>query len=192
VLKRVGIVAVVLSTAAFVYPALARPSVDMSVDTETVELVQECADGFQTWRVGLQVSVSNTSEETVTLESTGFFAKFTTPGSPQQRQDNVLVLDPGGFVPGAQVAPNARGVYHPVVQVSLPCDTSGATMFATLTLVGRDKTYAAGDVFIDNGTPVPVGPTGIFGIAVILGAVGLLIQRLNRRPRPSYSNHSAS
>jgi hypothetical protein len=192
VLKKLGIVAVVLLTAAFVYPALARPSVDVGVDTEDVQLVQECADGFQTWQVSQQVSVHNTSEDTVTLESTGFFAKFTTPGNPQQYQNDVRVLDFGGFVPGAQIAQNGRGVYHPVVQVSLPCDTSGAGMFAKLTLVGRDKTYTDGDTFVDAETPVPVAPTGIFGIAVILGAAGLLMQRLNRRPRPYSSDESAS
>jgi hypothetical protein len=175
--------AVAMLAAAVVYPVMARVSVTMTVQTLSAQLVGSCANGSQVWQVADDVKVDNSSSDTATYQTTGFFTKFAQPGNPGQIQNNVTVIDAGGFVPGAYVSPGATGDYKPVLQVTLPCDASDASMFAETTLVGGTKTYQAGDPFLQSGTPVPVGATGIFGLAIVIAALGLLGQRLSRRPR---------
>jgi len=181
--RKIIVGAVALLAAAVVYPVMARVSVSMTVQTLSAQLVGGCTNGSRIWRVALDVKVDNTSSDTGTYKTTGYYAKFTQPGNPGQIQNNVTVVNDGGFVPGASVPAGQTGEYKPQVEVSVPCDTSGASMFATATFVGGDKTYQAGDTFLQSGTPVPVGATGIFGIAIVVAVIGLLGQRLSRRPR---------
>jgi hypothetical protein len=183
-MKKIALAAMTLLMVAFVYPALALPSVDVNLTVLSADVVGGCSGGAQMWEVSTEIQVTNTSEETATFESTDFFAKFNTTGGPGQVQNDVSVVNADGFAPGATVDPNATRTFHPVVQVSVPCDVQGASMYGELKLVGRDKTYSDGDAFIESGTEVPVGPTGILGIAVLLGATGLLSQGLSRRPKP--------
>jgi hypothetical protein len=183
-MKKIALAAMTLLLVAFVYPALAIPSVDMHLTVMSADLAGGCSGGAQMWNVASEITVQNTSEQTVTFESTDFWSDFTTPGSPGQRQDDVSASSADGFQAGTTIDPNATSTFHPQVQVSLPCDTSGANLFGGLKLAGRDKFYSASDAFIEGGTPVPVGPTGILGIAVVLGIAGLLGQGLSRRPKP--------
>ena len=195
-LKKLLVGGCILLAVAFVYPALAAPSVDLAVDVRSVGLVGECSssgggDPLQTWEIALNAVVQNTSEEPVTFASTGYFVKFNNPNGSNQQSHDISVVDPGGFVAGEEVDPGASETYGPVVRASVPCDATAADIFATLNLVGRDKTYVDGASFLDNGTPVPLGPTGALGIALALGAVGLLSQRLGRRPKAMHLDESA-
>ena len=187
-LKKLCAVALVLIGAAFVVPALAQPSVDLAVDVESVSLVSDCAsagggDPTQTWQVALSVAVTNTAEDVARFASSGFFAKFNNPDGSGQTINDIEVVDAGGFVSGEEVPAGSTETFHPVVRVALPCDATGASMFATLNLEGRSKTYVDGAEFVASGTPVPLGPTGVFGIALVLACVAFLFQRLGRRPK---------
>jgi hypothetical protein len=84
-------------------------------------------------------------------------------------------------VAGTQIAPKESKKFTPVVQVSLPCDTQGADMFAGLHLVGNTKQYSDGNTFIGGSTPVPAGPGGVFGIAAVAAVGAVVVQRLRRR-----------
>jgi hypothetical protein len=170
--------------AVVVFPVFALPSVNVTTEVLGAHLVGSCSNGTQTWEVPLSVSVENTSEESAVLESTNFFAKFSQPGNTGQVNNDITIVDAGGFVPGASTDPGTTSTYDPVVQTSIPCDATNASMFAALEIVGRDKIYLDGDAFIAEGTPVPNGATGVFGIAVLLGVAGVLAQRLGRRSRP--------
>lgn len=187
-LKKLFAGGLVVLGAAFVVPALAQPSVDLAVDVENVGLVSGCqsADGSdptQTWQVALQVAVMNTAEDPARFAATGYFAKFNNPDGSGQTTYDVAVVDAGGFVAGEEVAAGATETFHPVVRATLPCDARGATMFASLDLEDRAKTFIDGAAFLEGGTPVPLGPTGVVGIALALGCIGLLTHRLGRRPK---------
>jgi hypothetical protein len=190
--KKIALAALALLGAAFVIPALALPSVEVNLEVLSAALVGECTDGSQTWEVSSQVSVHNTSAETATFESTDFSAKFNRGGGNLGVTDDISVVSSGAFESGAQIEPGATSIFNPVVHVTLPCDVRSANLYAQLTLVGRDKIYSGADEFIEGGTPVPVGPTGILGIAVLLGAAGFLGQQLGRRPRPITSDRQGA
>lgn len=187
-MSKIALAAVALLGLAFVFPALAAPSVDLTLEVESAQLAADCtAENTEDWEVAAQISVLNTSEETVTFESTGFSARFNAGGGAQTTND-VSVISSGGFEPGTQVGPGETEVFDPVVRVTLPCDVASAELFGELVIVGRDKRFVDSDAFIEGGTPVPVGPTGIIGIASILGVAGLLAQRLGRKPRAIVSD----
>jgi hypothetical protein len=188
VLKKVAVGAVGLLAAAFVLPVLAQPSVDLTVDVDSVALAEVCTsegggDPFQTWEVALSVQVTNTADEVAHFDRTGYYVKFRTPAGASQIGYDVTVVDADRFQQGEEVAARGTGTYGPVVRVTIPCDATAADVFATLDLQGRDKTYVDGAPFLENGTPVPLGPTGALGIAAMVGAVGLLALRLGRKPR---------
>jgi hypothetical protein len=188
VLKKVVVGAMVLGVAALVLPVIALPSVEVNTDVQNVQLVGECAseggaDPMQTWEIALSVTVTNTNGEPAKFAQTGFYAKFNSPSGPGQISNTISVVDPGGFVPGEEIPTDGGSrTYSPIVRATIPCDATSAVIFATLVLEGRDKTYQDGATFLDAGTPVPLGPTGVLGIAFMVGAAGLLAQRLGRRP----------
>ena len=190
-MKKTALLALALLAAAFVVPALALPSVDVNLEVLSAGLAGGCSNGSQTWEVSSEIGVHNTSEETVTFESTGFSVRFNS-GSGNSGTGDVGVASSDGFDAGAQVEPGATRSFHPVVHATLPCDARSADLVAQLTIVGRDKAYSDTDPFIEGGTPVPVGPTGILGIAVLLGAAGFLGQRLGRKPRPIISDRQGA
>src|SRR5439155_8027054 len=132
--------------------------------------------------VSMNVKVSNGSETTVTFKDTEFWAKYSSAsGGSNQIQSDVTVVDFGGFVAGTQLARGESKTFTPVVQVSLPCDTQGADMFAGLHLVGRDKQYLDGSTFTGGSTPVPTGAAGGLGIAALVAVGAVVAQRLRRQ-----------
>jgi len=175
----------VLSSALLMKPALAA-NVSVSVKTTITgaQLLADCSGGTssQRWQVSMNVRVSNGSETTVTFQDTEYWAKFTsTSGGSNQIQNDITVVDSGGFVAGTQLARGESRDFTPVVQVSLPCDTKAGDMFAALHLVGNDKQYSDGNTFIGGSTPVPVGATGGVGIAVLVTVGALVSRRRHRR-----------
>jgi hypothetical protein len=184
--KRLIAGAVALVAVAVVVPVLALPSVDMTVDVMSVALVGPCAtdggsDPMQTWNVELAVVVNNTSEDVVTFERTGYSVEVQSAAGRQTAAASVV--DPGGFTAGEQVGAATTRTFTPTVATTIPCDATAADMFANLKLVDRDKEYVDGAPFLADGTPVPLGPTGAIGIAIVAGAMLLLAQRLGRRPK---------
>jgi hypothetical protein len=176
--------------AALVIPAvLAQPAVDVSLAVTGVRLVQECTqpvpnDPATLWEVSTHITVHNNTSSAVTFRDTEFWVKYSDPTVSNAIQNDVSVVDYGGFVYGTQIAPQDSKTFDPVLRVWLPCDATTATMFAGLHLVGSDTQYSGGGTFIDAATPVPAGPTGVFGLALLVGSAGFLAQRLGRRPKP--------
>ena len=128
-----------------------KPSVSIATTISGAQLLQGCSQGAsaETWQVSLSVKVRNDSEGPVTFKDTEYWAKYTSAsGGSNQIQPNITVVNSGGFVAGTQLARNQTRVFTPVVQVSLPCDTKGADMFAGLHLVGNAKQYSDGNTFI--------------------------------------------
>ncbi len=173
----------VLLAAAVVVPVMARVSVTIGAETQSVQLLHGCIDGSQLWQVTTRVTVKNASADDAVFNSNSFWTKFTTRGNPGQIQDQVTVVNADGFAPGTIVRSGESDTFEPTLQVEIPCDTSGASMFAGVHLNGSDKLYLAGDPFLNSGTPVPSGPVGVFGIALIAAITGLLALRLGRKGR---------
>ena len=157
VFKRLAAASVVVLTAvsaglASAPPAGAfNPSVSIATTISGARLLQDCSQGAsaETWQVSLSVKVRNGSEGPVTFRDTEYWAKYTSASAgPNRIQRNITLVDSGGFVAGTQLAQNQTRIFTPVVQVSLPCDTKGADMFAGLHLVGNDKQYSDGNTFI--------------------------------------------
>lgn len=186
--KRVSVAAVVsvalLPATMIVHSAIAvaAPSVESHLEVVSAQLVQECSGGTQVWEVAGEIRVDNTSEETATFEWTDFWAQ-SRAGSSRPVQNDVDVIDAGGFVAGAEIEAGGTEFFRPVVRVANACDTTNASLYAQVKLVGSDTIFGCGSAFIEGGTAVPVGPTGILGIAVILGVAGVLAHRLDTRPR---------
>jgi hypothetical protein len=188
--------AIVALAAALVIPAvLAQPAVSSSLDVTSVRLATECSepapdDPAQLWEVNTTVTVHNNTSSVVTIRDTEFWARFSDPtGGANQTQNDVSVVDYGGFTAGTQIGPDETKTFNPVLRVWLPCDATHADMFAGLHINGSDTQYVASGTFIDSATPVPVQPTGAFGIAVVIGVAGFLAQRLGRRPKPIAASH---
>lgn len=188
-MKKFALAASMLALGVFVLPVFAAPSVDMSLEVTSAGIIQDCSgeDGLRTWEVASQITVQNTSEETVRFDSTSYFAEFVVDGHEKGRAE-VSVLDSGGFEGGVQVEPGATSVFNPVVRVDLPCDARGGVLFGVLEIEGRNGSFRDADDFLEDGSAVPIGPTGIVGIAVLLGAVGLIGQLLSRKPRSIVSD----
>jgi hypothetical protein len=185
--KRIVVAAVV--SAAFVLapfaarPASSAPAVESHLDIVSAQLVQDCDGTAQVWEVGGEITVENTSDETATFEWTDFWAQARSAGSTRPTLSDIEVVDSGGFDAGAQIDARGTSVFGPVVRVTNPCDTTSASLYAQVKLEGNDTVFGCGSAFIQAGTAVPVGPTGILGIAVMLGGAGVLAQRLGTRPR---------
>jgi len=166
-------------------PALAvNQSVSMATDVTGAQLLADCSGGAsaESWQVSLSVKVSSGSEQTVYFQDTEFWVKYgTASGGPGQIQNNVTVVDAGGFVAGTQIAPHETKTFTPTVQFSLPCDTKSGDVFAGLHLVGNDKQYSDGATFFGSNTPVPGGAAGVVTAALLIGAIGLVGQRVHRR-----------
>jgi hypothetical protein len=188
--RKLAVASVVLLAAAFLVPkVLAQPAVDVNVGISGVRLVGECSqpapnDPAQLWEVSTHIAVHNNTGSTVTFRDTEFWVKYSGPTASNQIQTDVSVVDYGGFVAGAQVPSQETSTFDPVLRVSLPCDTTTADMFAGLHIVGNDTQFVGSGTFIDGATPVPAGPTGVFGLAFLVGTAGFLAQRLGRRPKP--------
>ena len=159
-------------------------SISMATSATSAQLLAGCSSGASSemWRVSLSIKVSSGSEQTVTFQDTEFWAKYnsTSLGS-NQIQNDVTVLDSGGFVAGTQIAPHETKTFTPTLQVSLPCDTQGADMFSGLHLVGNTKQYSDGATFVGGNTPVPAGAAGVVTATVLVGGLGVLVQRRRRR-----------
>lgn len=189
--RKLVVGAVLLMAAALMIPTVfAQPAATMTLDVTGVRAVGDCAepapnDPAQLWEVSTHITVHNNSSSTITFRDTEFWVRFSDPvGGPNQTQNDVSVVDYSGFVQGTEIAPNDTKTFDPVLRVWLPCDATSAQMFAGLHIVGSDTQIVANGTFIDSATPVPVEPTGAFGIALIIGISGLLALRLGRRPRP--------
>jgi len=167
-------------------PASGAANVSVSVTTKITgaQLVQDCSHGANSegWQVSMSIKVKNASEGTATFQDTEFWAKYSSPSAGSNQIDNdVTVVDSGGFVAGTQLAQGETKTFGPTVGVSLPCDTQSGDMFAALHLVGNDKQYSDGNTFIGGNTPVPSGAAGVISAAVLLSAAAFLAQRVGRR-----------
>jgi hypothetical protein len=146
------LVALLLSTMSM-KPALAiNQSVSMKTVITGAQLISDCSSPGATterWQVSMKVDVASGSEQTVTFRDTEFWAKYNSrAGGNKLIQNDVTIVDSGGFVAGTQVAPKETKSFTPVVDVSLPCDTYAADMVAGLHLVGNTKQYSEGATFL--------------------------------------------
>jgi hypothetical protein len=174
-----------LAVAATSTPAFALPSVDVITTVTGAEAIGPCVAGNQTFQVSADIAVTNTAEEDAVFETTDFYVTFNA-GAGQQTEENVIVIDNGGFIPGQTISPGNTETYHVVVQVTLPCGVSSANLFARLTLIGRpNQVYQDSDTFISEGNPIPVGAVGGVGLAALLGLGLLLVQRRRHTRAPA-------
>jgi len=185
--KKLTVALTLLLATVVMKPALAvNQSISMKTSITGAQLISDCSSPGATserWQVSMSVVVTSGSEQTVTFQDTEFWAKYnSTSAGSNQIQNDITVVDAGGFVAGTQIAPKQTKTFTPVVQVSLPCDTQGADMFAALHLVGNTKQYSDGNTFIGGNTPVPAGAVGAIAVAALIAVTALVAQRLRRRP----------
>jgi hypothetical protein len=185
--KKLAVALTLLVAIGVMKPALAvNQSISMKTTITGAQLLSACSSPGATserWQVSMNVAVASGSEQTVTFQDTEFWAKYnSTSAGSNLIQNDITVVDSGGFVAGTQIAPKETKDFTPVVQVSLPCDTQGADMFAGLHLVGNTKQYSDGNTFIGGVTPVPAGPVGAFAVAALIAVAAIVAQRRRRRP----------
>ena len=159
-------------------PASAQTTASVVIHTTVTDAVQmQCAGSSATWEVEADVEVFNptTTDKVATL--TDFDVQYSTPTESEVYQPNVAVYQSGGFDSGFTLAPGETRTFHARVRADIPCEATNAEFIAELKVSGDRRNYAAGDFFLEDGTPVPAGAVGILGVAAVAGAALFITHR---------------
>jgi hypothetical protein len=161
-------------------PATAQTTASVVIHTTVTDAVQlECPGPNGTWEVEADVEVFNptTTDEVATL--TDFDVQYATPIDAEVYQPNVGVYQSGGFDSGFSLAAGETKTFHARIRAEIPCNATNAEFIAEMKVSGDRRNYAAGDFFLEDGTPVPSGAVGVLGVAG-LGGVALLFAHRRR------------